>query len=374
MRLLSHGATALKAVAMLPHALVHLVAGAGCHGEARVPTPTPAAATPATADADAPSSLASSSPCGRVVTTYENNAAHGSVRVSCEGVTRDVAAGTLRKEYSGCQWAWHNGTGYLLPGSPVLVTNGQFAAANLFKRMGQLSSFRIRSLHQQARLMGVYVRSSKRNRLGGHSSDLVERPLTTPGPEANASLALFSLATAHTGGPAASWLVALPGVSLAGMPAAASAARANTRVVANTAGAQAVLDHGLLLAVVWRAGVLHTLNTSTANTANTNTGAAAAAIQADRPCVVLVRPAPTGDGLVVTASDPTNNQRGGTLHITIVLRGQGAGAGAGGGAAVAGGGACVAGAGGVVHVSVPLPAGFNAGRSATVTCSQGRST
>jgi hypothetical protein len=88
-----------QAVAMLPHTLVHLVAGAQCRAGAV---------------------------CGRIVTTIENRDARGSVYAACSGtIARQVALGTLRETRTNCSWVWHNSTGYLLPAdTDVMLTNG----------------------------------------------------------------------------------------------------------------------------------------------------------------------------------------------------------------------------------------------------------
>lgn len=88
-----------QAVAMLPHALVHLVAGAQCRAGAV---------------------------CGRIVTTIENKDARGSVYVACSGtIVQQVALGTLRETRSNCSWVWHDSIGYLLPAdTEVMLTNG----------------------------------------------------------------------------------------------------------------------------------------------------------------------------------------------------------------------------------------------------------
>jgi hypothetical protein len=102
MRLLSHGATALKAVALLPQGVVHLVTGARCY---HTPPPNDAETTAGNADVQESRNAtgnithsgivnggnqgrASGGPvgsvpvehhCGEIVTTFENNVAQGGV-------------------------------------------------------------------------------------------------------------------------------------------------------------------------------------------------------------------------------------------------------------------------------------------------------
>lgn len=239
MALLSRGASARKAVALLPQGVVHLVAGAGC--------------SRAAGDATAPSW------CGEVVTTFENAVARGAVWLGCGGAVVAVPAGTVRRGFSGCRWAWHNGTGYVLPPGEVLVTNG-------------------------------------------------------PEPGAPAPLALFSLAASHARA-AAAWAVTVPGAALADMPVVAADGGAGNGVwvVANHPEVQAVWDsrREQLLAVVWAAGAPHPVN------ASWSAALGVSALGCDRPCVVLIRRSSECGSFTVTASDPANRPGGGMLTVTI---------------------------------------------------------
>jgi hypothetical protein len=270
MLLTTRNASARKAVAMLPHALVHLAAGVHC---------TPGAL------------------CGALVTTIENRVAHGSVMLACGGQTAAVPPGTLRAAHMDCTWAWHNGTGYLFWG-PVLVTNGA---------------------------------------------------------ESNTSAALFSLAVPHARGNDAAAVVALPGSPLESMPALAAAA-GNVTVLTNTPTGQAVWD-GLrqqLLAVVWAPAVPLTINQVSP------TGYAVVAVQADRPCALLLEQSSDCGSFNVTVADLGNDPAGGTL--TVQLTGTL-------GASVCPVAPCAcATVGNVTSVRFSLPQGYSAGQSVTTTC------
>ena len=239
MRLHTHNASALKAVAFMPQGLVHFVAAAGC---------------------------AKDTDCGAVVTTLENNVAHGPVHLSCGGgALVSVPRGTLRKPFVGCDWAWHNMTGYLLPATPaVLVTNG------------------------------------------------IDRDV------ANAALPLFSLAIEHTGPRTASvWWSTVPGVSLSDM-AGVAASFNNVSVVANHDGMQAAWNarRQQLLAVLWR---------EDAQSLNLTAGLlAGGSLQADRPALLSIRQSSQCGSFTVTAADPSNNPKGGVLTVRITSAGAGA--------------------------------------------------
>eukprot|EP00937_MAST-01D_sp_MAST-1D-sp2_P006802 g6802.t1 len=155
------------------------------------------------------------------------------------------------------------------------------------------------------------------------------------------------------------------------MPALALS-HGDATVAANDAGGQAVWDRqrAQLLAVLWAAGA--PLNLSIADSPLDG-----ASIAVDRPAVLLVRLLPGRDGvhglgsLVVTAVDPSNDQGGGVLTVTVAL------AGGVGGAAACETPPCACGAGrgagtspgtGTMAVRVPLPSGWAAGNSSTVTC------
>lgn len=293
MRLVSHGATAAKAVAMLGHGLVHLVAGARC--------------------------VRAGQQCGELVTTFENNIARGAVHLMCNGSAVTVLGAALREPHRGCNWAWHNGTGYLLPRSQtVLVTNG---------------------------------------------AERSTPPKTGPGePQA-----LFSLAVSHGGGrggrggqvPATSW-VALPGVSLATMMGSSGSGgsiisgRGNVTIAANDEGIQAVWAPPRLLAVVWQAGAQQSLDLQP------DQALGLTSVQADRPVVLLVQQSSSCGSFTVTVSDPSNNPAGGKLVLQL--------------AGIAGATVCstppcpCSTAGETTTVTLALPAGQSAGSSTNVTC------
>jgi chondroitin AC lyase len=281
MLLISHGASAKKALAMLPQGLVHLVADA--RGSA--------------SGGDAAS--------GEIVTTFENKVARGPVHLSCGGRTQLVPLGTLRQPYSGCQSAWHNGTGYVLPeaGISVLVTHGREASAN------------------------------------------------------NATKPLFSLAVSHTHPHplAAVSLTAVPGMQDA---AGSATLRANVTIAANDGGCQAVWSadsaRPQLMAVIWRAGVRHQLNLTSVQALGLT------AIESDRPCVLLIRQSSSCGSFTVTASDPTNDPAGGVLSVQLSGIT---------GASVCSVPPCPCStAGEVTTVHITLPGGFYAGQSANSTC------
>ena len=282
----------LQAVAMVAQGLVHLVANATC--------------------IDA----VTAGGCGEIVTTLENRVARGPVFLSCKGAVHPVPLGTFRQLHAGCQWSWHNGTGYLLPRSlaghtqGVLVTNGNGGAAT--------------------------------------STAMRAREIDPPDPH-------FSLAVSHTPGyPATSW-IAVPGVPLADMGRVAAGSN-NVTVAANGEGMQAVWDARRLqlFAAVWRPGTTHLLNLSAP------AGLGTRSIEASRPCVVQIRQSSQCGSFTVTASDPTNNPSGGTLSLSL--------------AGISGATVCVvppcpcSTQGDVTAVVLALPGGWDAGKSASVTC------
>ena len=283
MRLVSHNITALKAVAMVPAGLLSLVAGARC---------------------------VQGSGCGEIVSTMENRVARGSVHISCGAKAQTVPVGALRKAFDGCQWAWHNGTGYLLPAGTVLVTHG----------------------------------AEK-----GEGRGLERGPQRSPGKP------LFSLAVSHADSPSTAW-VTVPGVSLSSM-AGIAADRNGMKIAANSAGAQVVWDgrRKQVLAVLWRSGVAHALTNLSSSEALGIT-----AIEVDRPAVVMVRQSSSCGSFTVTAADPSNDARGGQL--TVRLSGVS-------GATVCSVEPCPCNTEGeTTTVRVALPGGWAAGRSTNATC------
>jgi hypothetical protein len=111
---------------MVTQGLVHLVSGVACESGDRSLTRGTVRDQARSAHGNGTWKGHEKASCsGEVVTTFENRAVRGEVVVSCGGQVQDVPRGTLRRVYKGCEWAWHNGTGYLLPDEPsgVMVTN-----------------------------------------------------------------------------------------------------------------------------------------------------------------------------------------------------------------------------------------------------------
>ena len=258
MKLRTHRVSALKAVAMLTQGVVHLAAGVECDSDA------------------AGEAVEGAATCGEIATTFENSAARGAVMVACGGKVQAVPMGTLRGLYKGCEWVWHNGTGYLLPDDAggVLITNG-----------------------------------IENTTTGGTATGAARRE------------ALFSVAVSHgTGGsasdadrPQSSWLVTVPGVVLADMPVRASANN-NVTIAANNPGMQAVWDghRGRLLAAVWVSGAVQQVRNL-----SSDQGLGVTAIEVDRPCLLMVWQSSSCGSFTLTASDPSNDPRGGALTVQL---------------------------------------------------------
>ena len=275
MQLLSHGVHAIKAVAMLPQGLVHLVAGAHCVGQRGGVAVRSSHRALIESKVERP---LEESDCGEIVTTFENNLARdqNAVFIGCRSSTdlavavSRVPADTVRKAYRGCAWVWTNSTGYLLPpGQTVLLTNSQ--------------------------------------RVTFDTSGVVPVPL-------------FSLAVSHTHEGATASCVTVPGVALSDMPAIAATTN-NITIAQNNPGLQAVWDgghnsagfQGRLLAALWEPGVQHPLNLSS------DQALGLSAMQADRPCLVIVQQSSSCGSFTVAASDPTNNPLGVTVSESLSL-------------------------------------------------------
>jgi hypothetical protein len=161
--------------------------------------------------------------------------------ISCGGRLTKVPAGTLRKPLQGCQWAWHNGTGYLLPpNTTVLMTNGP-------ELNSTLSLFSVAISHTSGGNSGVAGSSGSGGRRLGDTI----------------------VASSSSG-----WVATVPGVPhparMVGVAAGAAPAAPNggggnnVTVVANTEGIQAVWDakQQQCLAVAWVPQVRHSVNLS----------------------------------------------------------------------------------------------------------------
>lgn len=196
--------------------------------------------------------------CGEVVTTLENNIARGPVQLGCNGTVWQVPLGALRRLYRGCEFAYHNGTGYLLNASQgVLVTHA------------------------------------------------AEKP---------AGRVLFSLAVNHHSADqqSTSWVV-LPGVPLSHLRRGGNS---SVTVAANTENVQAIWDDDAvrpqLMAVVWRAEAPHLLPALRPGQA-----LGLRALRASRPCILLVRQTSSCGSYTVSASDPSNDANGGLLVLRL---------------------------------------------------------
>ena len=298
LRLRSHGAEALKAVAMVPQGLVHLVSGVTCNKTY--------SSTRAFKTIDSIADNATMNACGEIVTTIENRVSQGpGVFLMCNHSLQRVMPGTLRQGYHGCNWAWHNSTGYLIqPDTTILITNGA---------------------------------------------------------ETNKSLSLFSIAIPHdTLSPSSTaspkWVMTIPGTGLDAMRSVSSKGN-DLVIIANNERIQAVWDvrRVQVLAAIWVANETHPVNLTWAPVLSLS------AIRVDRPCLLLIRQSSDCGSFTVTASDPSNDAHAvQALHVTLT---------GDVGACVCVVPPCpCATEGSDTSVVLQLPQGYDAGRSVDVTC------